>query len=631
VHYALSNNEFQQASDSLAIVTGTAPYFEVRDYATNPVLTPDVRALFMNNPGIFDPTGSGNARISGGIARRLDELGLRNFAFERATLGGTTGLRGDFDMGERTWRWDVFGQYQRSRTDETVNGMMSAARMSLGLATVVNSSGQVVCATPVFGCVPVNPFGVGSISPEAAAFITPSRTSTEVFERKVFGASLAGEVFTLPAGPVSTAIGVEYRDDEYEYVPGATDLALEYGSASRGITAGGFDVSEVFGEIRVPILSDMPMADILAIEAAARLSDYSNFGEATTWKVGAEWGPIQSLRFRAAYNVAIRAPAISELFAPISEGFSPGTDPCAISRNPSPEQRQFCVQQGVPAAEIDSFTQTVLGFSQLSGGNPDLQDETSETITIGAVVQVPFVDNFNVAVDYFRIEVEDAVSTMNAQTTLDVCYQMLDASSAPCQAIFRLPGSGQVYQVRASNSNIGSLSVEGVDLSTDYTVDLPDSFGLGGDGANLGLVLHAGWLFERVNQIIGAAPIDCAGYFGSCTAQGAGGSPDFKATLMASYNSGPLMVRSQVRYIDDLRPLANIAATTPVEADAVTYVDFSATFRFNDTVEAFGGIDNAFDEQPPLLTSSWGGDANTDVTLYDVMGRRYFVGLRTHF
>ena len=633
IHYALSNNEYQQASDSLAIVTGTSPYFEVRDYATNPVLTEDVRALFMNNPQIFDPTGSGDARISGGIARRLDELGVRNFAFERATLGGTAGLRGDFDIGDRTWKWDVFGQYQRARTDETINGMMSAARMSLGLDTVVDGSGNVVCATPVFGCVPVNPFGIGSISPEAAAFITPARSSTEVFERKVFGASLAGEVFDLPAGPVSTAIGVEYRDDQYEFMPGATDLAREYGSASRGITVGGFDVSEVFGEVRVPILSDLPMADILAIEGAARLSDYSNFGEATTWRLGLEWGPVESLRFRAAYNVAIRAPAISELYAPISEGFSPGTDPCAAARNPTQAQKDFCVQQGVPAAEVNNFQQTVLGFSQLSGGNPDLREEESETFTVGAVVQLPWVDNLNIAVDYFRIEVEDAVATMNAQTTLDVCYQMLDASSEPCQAIFRLPGSGQVYQVRASNSNIGSLSVEGVDLSTDYTYDLPDSFGLFENSAKLGVVLHAGWLFERVRQIIGAAPIDCAGYFGSCTAQGSdsGGSPDFKATLMASYSSGPLLVRSQLRYIDDLQPLANIAASTPVKADSVTYVDFSASYKINDSVEAFGGIDNAFDEQPPLLTSSWGGDANTDVTLYDVMGRRYFVGLRTRF
>ncbi|HEU4781609.1 MAG TPA: TonB-dependent receptor [Steroidobacteraceae bacterium] len=631
LHYALAQNEFQQAADSLSIVTGSNSYFEVLNYATNPVLTPDVRALFVNNQNIFDPTGTGNARISGGVARRVDELGLRNFAFERATLGSTLGLRGDFPVGEYTWQWDVFGQYQRSRTDENVRNTMSPARMSLGLDTTTNTAGEVVCTTPVLGCVPVNPFGIGSISPAAAAFISPARSSTDLFERTVAGASLAGEFLSLPAGAISAAVGVEHRDDEYEFMPGATDLAREYGSASRGITQGGFYVTEVFGEVRVPILADKPFADVLALEGAVRYSDYSNFGQTRTWRGGLEWGPVDWLRFRTAYNVAIRAPNISELFAPIGTGFSPGNDPCAAIRNPSQAQRDFCVTQGVPAAEINTFVQTALGFQQVSGGNPALRDETSDTFTVGAVVRLPFLDRFNLAVDYYSIEVEDAVSTMNAQTTLDVCYQLLDANSEPCLAITRLAGDGQVFQVRASNSNIGSLSVEGVDLSVDYTFGLPSGMGLGDSDPELGLMLQAGWLFERESQIIGAAPIDCAGFFGSCTAQGAGGSPDFKALLMATFNGGPLMVRTQVRHIAGLNPLPNIAATTPVVADAVTYVDLSTTFRFNDTFEIYGGIDNAFDEQPPLLTSSWGGDANTDVTIYDVIGRRYFLGMRARF
>jgi iron complex outermembrane receptor protein len=633
VHYAMAKNDFQQASDSLAIVTGTNSFFEVLNYATNPVLSPEVRALFMNNTAIFDPMGTGNARIAGGISRRMTELDLRNFAFERTTVGGTTGLRGDFGIGSQSWAWDVFTQFQRSRTDEEAQNQMSAARLQLGLNTTINGSGQVVCVTQTLGCVPVNPFGIGAITPEAAAFITPSRTSQEIFDRTIVGASLSGELFELPAGRIATAIGFEYRDDEYEYMPGATDLTREYGSASRGITSGGYDVNEVFGEIRIPLLDDKPFADLLALEGAVRYADYSNFGAATTWKVGAEWGPIDGLRFRSAFNKAIRAPAISELFAPIVEGFSPGNDPCAAVRNPSQAQKDFCVQQGVPASEIDTFVQAALGFSQLSGGNPALTEEESETFTVGAVVRIPWLDSFNVALDYFKIEVDDAVATMNAQTTLDVCYQILDASSAPCAAIFRLPDSGQVFQVRASNSNIGSLAVEGIDLSADYTVGLPGGLSIGEGGADLAFVLHAGWLFERVSQIIGAAPIDCAGFFGSCTAQGAtsGGSPDFKATFMATYNSGPLLLRTQIRHIGDLKPLPAIATTTPVVADAVTYVDFSTVVKLGQTVELFGGIDNAFDEEPPLLTSSWGGDANTDVTLYDVVGRRYFLGVRARF
>lgn len=631
LHYALAQNEFQQAPDSLGIVTGTNSYFEVLNYATNPVLTPDVRALFVNNTAIFDPMGTGNARISGGIARRIEELGLRNFAFERATVGSTMGLRGDFGVGDYTWRWDAFGQYQRSRTDENVRGTMSPARMSLGLNSVINGAGQVVCAAPVLGCVPVNPFGFDSISAEAARFISPARSSSDLFERKVVGASLAGEFLKLPAGAISAAVGVEFRDDKYRYMPGATDLAMEYGSASRGITQGGFSVSEAFAEVRIPLLSDKPFADVLALEGAARYSDYSNFGGANTWRVGLEWGPTDWLRFRSAFNVAIRAPNISELFAPIGEGFSPGNDPCAAIRNPSEAQKDFCVQQGVPAAERNNFIQAALGFSQVSGGNPNLREETSETMTVGAVVRLPFLDRFNFAVDYYEIEVEDAVSTMNAQTTLDVCYQLLDANSEPCRAITRLSDSGQVHQVRASNSNIGSLRVEGVDLTADYTLNLPGALSIGDKAAELGLVLQTGWLFKRESQIIGALPIDCAGYFGSCTAQGAGGSPDFKALLMASYRSGPLMVRTQVRHIGALDPLANIAASTPVVADAVNYVDFSGAWQFNDTFEVYAGIDNAFDEEPPLLTSSWGGDANTDVTMYDVLGRRYFLGMRARF
>ncbi|HKQ14747.1 MAG TPA: TonB-dependent receptor [Steroidobacteraceae bacterium] len=627
VHYALAENEFQQAADSLAIVTGSNPYFEVLNYATNPVLSPAVRAMFVNNPQIFDPDGDGNARISGGISRRVDELGLRNFAFERNTLGTTLGFRGDFDVGEYTWRWDVFGQYQRSRTDEAVHNTMSPARMSLGLNSTTNASGQIVCVTQVLGCVPVNPFGIGSITPQAAAFISPARSSSDHFERSVAGASLAGEFLKLPAGPISAAVGYEYRSDDYEFLPGATDLAKEYGSASRGITAGGYDVSEVFGEVRVPLLADLPLVNVLAIEGAVRLSDYSNIGSVTTWRAGLEWGPLEWLRFRGAYNVAIRAPNINELFAPIQEGFSPGNDPCAAVRNPSQAQKDFCVQQGVPAAEINNFVQAALGFSQVSGGNPDLQEETSNTTTIGAVMRF---DRLNVAVDYYEIEVEDAVDTINAQTTLDVCYQLLDANSEPCKAITRLPGNGQVFQVRASNSNIASLSVKGVDLTADYTMPLPDAIAFSG-GANLSLALQTGWLFERTRQLVGAQPIDCAGFFGSCTAQGAGGSPDFKGIFSASYSSGPVMVRTQLRYIGGLEPLAAIAASTPVVADAVTYVDFATTVQLGEKYELYGGIDNAFDEQPPLLTSSWGGDANTDVTMYDVIGRRYFVGLRARF
>ncbi len=630
-HYVNAKNAFQQASDSLSIRTPGQTFFEVVNYASNPALSGTVRDFFTRNSAIFDPDATGDARIAGGIHRRLDELGLRNFSFERATTGATGGLRGDFDLGGNRWNWDVFAQYQRSRTDEVVEGMMSAARMGLGLDTVVDGDGNAVCATQALGCVPVDPFGLDSLSPEAAAFITPARSSREIFERTVVGGSLAGELFAVPAGMVSTAVGFEHRKDDYEYMPGATDLAQEYGTASRGITQGGFDVSEVFAEARVPVLAGLPLIEELAIEGAVRHSEYSNFGGATTWKIGAEWVPVDWLRVRSAFNVANRAPSISELFSPVSEGFAAGTDRCAASSNPTQAERDLCVQQGVPASEINTFEPTILGFNQLTGGNPDLEEETSETFTIGAVIQPPMIRGLNLTVDYFRIEVDNAVATLSAQNTINTCFELLDIDSAPCQAIVRIPQTGQIFEVRASNSNIGSLTVEGVDVAADYGFTLPDGLSVFDGGADLTLMANLGWLLERTSQVIGASPIDCAGYFGSCTVQGQGGSPGFKAIVGAAYASGPLTARVQWRHLGALDPLPSIPADTPVVADAVNYFDVTGAFRIREGLELFGGVDNVFDKQPPVLTTAYGGDANTDASLYDVIGRRYFVGVRASF
>lgn len=630
LHYVNTKNQFQQASDSLNVLTPDQPYFEVANYATNPVLPAQLRQFFIDNATVFDPLGTGNARLAGGIARRFDELGLRNFAFDRTTVGVTGGLRGELDFGANQWRWDLFAQFQHSRTDEVVQGMMSSARLGLGLNTTVDGAGNVVCANPILGCVPVNPFGLNAFGPEAAAFITPHRSSTEKFARTVIGGSLAGDLFQLPAGAVAAALGFEYRKDKYDYMPGATDLAREYGSSSRGITEGGYDVAELFGELRVPILSGVSFADSLAVEGAVRYSDYSNFGGAYTWKLGVEWAPVNWMRFRAAYNRANRAPAISELYSPIVVGFAAGSDPCAAANNPTAAQKQLCVQQGVPAAAIDTFTPSALGFNQRSGGNADLQDETSKTYTAGVVVHVPWVSGLNIAVDYFKIEVDNAVATLGAADTLRVCFELLDINSAPCRAITRIQGNGEVFEVNASSSNIGSRTVEGIDLSADWSLPLPEAIAFGSNEARLALTLNANWMFKQVNQLIGANPIDCAGYFGTCTRMGAGGTPDFSANFGARYASGPVMVGTQVRYISALKPMAGVTAPL-VNAGAVAYWDLNGSVDLNDHLQLFGGFNNLLDRQPRILGQAHGGDSNTDVTLYDPVGRSFFAGVRARF
>jgi len=630
-----SRNAYQQAPDSATPVTpgAGAGILLVPNYANNPGLSASVRDFFMNNAAIFDPNGTGTASIQG-AGRRYDELGPRVHSYERNSLSFTTGLRGDFEMLSSNWNWDTFFQYQRNRADNRTTNMISGSRLSLGLDTVLDGDGNVVCRSQVLGCVPVNIFGLGSISPEAAGFIAPVRASDEEFTRKVAGATLSGELFDLPAGPVAMAVGVEYREDGFEFNPSPLDVANEYGSVSLAAMDGSFDVAEVFTEFRVPILSRLPWADTLAFEGAARYSDYggdnSTVGGVVTWKAGLEYAPVDWVRFRTAVNQAIRAPTINELKSPVTTGFATGVDPCVASRNPTPEQQQLCIAQGVPAADLPTFTQANVGFEAFTGGNPNLKEEESETFTIGVVLTPHFVPGLNIAVDYFTVKVEDAIARINADQTLNDCFARLDPNAATCRSIDRF-SNGQISFISTQLNNIGLLKVEGVDAQVDYGFELPFAQ-LGGSPARLNLSALAGWLFERSTSLFaGQQPVDCAGRFGGgCTGNGVFGTPDFKLNLSATYASGPLMVRMNTRMLGGMQLYPGV--NSPVrKASEEWYVDLTSAVEMPGGVELIGGVNNVLDNQPPILGTALAGDTNTDPSLYDVIGRRYFIGARMKF
>jgi iron complex outermembrane recepter protein len=629
-----TRNAFKQAPDSFTPITPGAgsQTLLVPNYATNPGLFPAVRQFFIDNRAIFDPTNSGTARVVGG-ARRSDELGTRDTRYERNSFNITGGLRGHFGEGAGAWRWEAFYQLQRSRTDNRTEGMISQARLSQGLDAILSGT-QVVCRDTSRGCVPVSIFGFNSISTAAADFLTPPRVSNDIFTRQVAGASLSGTLFDLPGGPVAVAVGTEYRKDHYEFFASPLDLANEYGPVSQKNLAGEFDVKEAFGEIRIPILSGQPFFHTLAVEGAARYSDYggdnAGVGGVFTWKVGGEYAPVEWIRFRSAYNRAIRAPTLNELKAPIVQGFSSATDPCAATGK-SAAVRALCIAQGVPATDVDTFVQAALGATSRSGGNPNLHEERSKTLTVGGVISPPFIDKLNITVDYFRVRVDGAVAAINVNQTLTDCFTNLDINSVTCRAISRLP-NGQLDVISTQSSNIGALQVEGIDAQIDYSLPLGGIFRLNGENASLKLQGIASWLFERSSQVITTlAPVDCAGRFGNgCIGTGAFGLPDFKLNLSATYNSGPLTFRAQGRMIGkfELYPGATAAVTSAPEQ---WYLDLAATVRPIEHIELFGGIDNLFDNKPPILGTALAGDANTDPSLWDVIGRRFFVGARVRF
>jgi outer membrane receptor protein involved in Fe transport len=390
----------------------------------------------------------------------------------------------------------------------------------------------------------------------------------------------------------------------------------------------------VFTETRVPILANLPWVDTLAIEGAARLSDYSTIGRVFTWKGGGEYAPVKWLRFRGAYNVAIRAPNVGELYSAQTQGFTGGTDPCSVTAGArSDALKALCVAQGVPAGDINTFTQATLGLTQQSGGNPKLQEERSKTYTIGAVISPPWVDRLNITVDYFKVDVKNAITSINAQQTLNDCYTNLNPNSGTCQAIHRLPSNGQIDFVNTTLANIGFLQVSGVDAQADYKLPLPPALTLFSGPASFGFQGVASWLFNRTTQsFAGAASQDCAGFYGAGCSSGTGGfiTPSFKLNMQAMYNSGPFSWRVVGRMIGGLDVYPGTAAYVS-HVPAVWYADTTLSYDFGQHTNVYLGVYNVGDKQPPIIGTQFVGDANVDVSLYDVQGRRYVVGASVKF
>lgn len=627
-----NRNEWQQAPNAGGLQTSGAPRgsYLIPSYATNPALFDPVRDFLVDNAATFDPDSDGIAELIG-TGRRSTETGPRNYKYDRASYSATAGLRGDFDAGGSTWLWDSFFQFQRSKTDEDIAGQLSSLRLALGSDVVIDpDTGDAVCRNAFVGCVPVNFLGIGAVSPEAAAFISPNHGVTNVLQRTVSGASITGDLFELPAGALAVAFGVEHRAEEYDFRPDTAAQGGEFGDPQPPIF-GEFDLTEFYVETRVPLLEGAPMAQYLGLELAARTSDYSTIGNAFTWKAGGEWAPVDWLRFRGAYNVAIRAPNLNELFATQTIGFSAGDDPCDKDFNPSQAVKDLCVQQGILASEIDTFDHLNVGFGVQSGGNPNLNEEESDTWTIGAVIQPPFLEGLNLTVDYYNIEIESAIDQLSAQQVVNSCFRELDINSETCQAINRF-SNGQIDFVSATLKNIASLKASGLDFQADYGFDLPDSMAFLEGSAQMNLQFIASWAFENENVSEPGEPgLDCLGHFGgACSGFNVFMQPDAKYVFNTTYLSGAFTGRFQARHIPGLTLVEGATNVVP-SVSAKTYLDLNVDYIFNDTLTVFLGIDNIADTEPPIVGFSLAGDANVDISLYDVLGRRFFAGVRLRY
>ena len=608
----------------------------IPDAVNNPVFSPTLQNFWAQNAELFDPDGDGNYEVFN-TGRRMIEFGTRDFDYTTDAFLATGGLRGDFDLGENNWTWDTFYQFSRNDTVHSLVGLLSKSALSLGLDVVINEDGSASCRNPIRGCVPVNVFGTDVLTPEMVEFLRTERVDDQRFERTVAGATLAGDLFELPAGTVATAFGAEYRKESIRIVPNEAQLRNDITGASIApyITDGSYDLAEVFGEVRVPLLNDQMGLQSLAIEGAARAANYSTVGSVSTWNLSLDMDVNDQLKIRAGYGTAIRAPNLDELLAPVGTGFEPDTtsDPCFSFNNPSQAVKDLCVQQGVPANLIDTLDVSARqGYSEISGGNADLSEEQADTLTAGFVLSPNFLTGLTMSVDYYKIEMTDAIATVGGPQLINDCFSILDINSASCQSIVR-DRNGNILDVYAPLLNLADRNVDGLDWSATYIFDsVPDWLSLPNREATMDIRWFGSWQFTNEIQVLQSTPaVDCAGKFNRPCSRGATRpSPNFRGLLRVNWNSGPLTLSPEMNYVGQLEQYENTTPSTLLNAstqDPWVIFNLNGSWNFTENTTLNFGINNLTDKEPPIWGYIAGTDLNIAVNLYDPMGRSYFVGV----
>ncbi|WGM48457.1 Vitamin B12 transporter BtuB [Brevundimonas sp. NIBR10] len=579
------------------------------------------------------------------IGRRNVEGGGRQDSLTYTSYRAVVGLRGLITEG---WNYDVAAQFSRVRLARTYLNDFSVSRLTRA-TDVVSVGGVPTCRSVVNGtdptCVPYDVFTRGGVTQAALDYLQIPLIQTGETTQQVVTAAVTGDLGVYgwqspwAASGIKVAFGAEYRRDA---LGSTTDAAFASGDGAGqggptiGIT-GDVDVADVFAEVQIPLADDQPFAYSASIDGAFRHSEYENLST-DTYKVGADWAPIPDLRFRASYSRAVRAPNVIELFAAQGLGlFDIDEDPCGPARTATLAQ---CVATGVPTALYGNVAlDSPAGqYNQLTGGNPNVAPEESDTYTAGIVWTPGFLSGFNLSVDYFDITVDGLISTVGAGNTLDLCYR--DGDAAACSRINRNAANGSLWVgsgfVQNLNINIGGLQTSGVDVNANYGFDL-DALGLTNKGT-IGLAFVGTWLntLESDSGTNTASSVyDCVGYYGS--AQCGVPNPEWRHRARLTWQSPwSVDVSATWRYYSEVdfgsTLTGPVAGRLDSTLEAQQYLDLSANWQVTDTVSARVGVNNVLDNDPPLsISAGTGGNGNTYPQLYDALGRYVFFGVTANF
>lgn len=645
--YLFSGNmHYEIASDVEMFVEGTFTHTETEsELEPFPLAETDLFIAGVSIDNLFVPADIRDAAIAAGdtdiqFARRLTEIDNRGTVGEREMIQLVAGLRGDIDD---RWDWEAFYGYGQTDQQEASGGSVNVIRFANALDAVdldgnPATTGDIVCADPAAaaeGCVPINIFGLDSISAEAADYVRLPTSRRSRVRQEMFGATIGGPVWTLPAGEVEMVGGVEWRRESSTDTPDIfTQQGIAAGNQEFPID-GSYNVIEGYFEVEAPLLSGRPWAEELSVGGAYRISDYSTVGTTHAYTARISWAPIEDLRFRGQYARAVRAPNIGELFAPGGENFAPVADPCngvtAVDVPGVVDNNCRAIPEiAARIAATGSLTLTqpeIQGTGGFTGaGNPNLDTETADSYNIGVVYQHDFGDSgrLMLSVDYYQIEIDDLIDTIDRQQSVDLCFNAADFPNAFCGALVRdTQGAafqqGELLEVNSGFINEGTLETSGIDVSATYSFSLVDV--IDRDWGDLALRMNYTHLldFEQTKFEVGT---DSAGLVGF--------SED-KLQAGVLYEAGPLQASWEMTYLSDARP-DNVEGS-PFRYDVGDYAvhDFQVGWDVTETANLYVGVNNAFDEDAPIVLSGVPGNTtgtDTAADVYDPIGRAWYVGFR---
>jgi len=632
-------------------------FFEVIHYSAE--------ALELVDQSIYNSTlfGGLSAPITFGVAypllsaqarTTLTGLGLTSFRLSRAsrdlvennarsestTLNTVLGLRGGFDIGERAFNWEVSGSHGTADSDffQTV---LNQQNFINALNVTTNGSGQVVCSptaissalliipgggTPVAdaNCVPLNLFGEGTASAAARAYITDETHARVKLEQTIVNANLGGTLFDMWGGGFSFNAGFERRVEKGAFLPDAFQQAGRGRAVAILPNAGEFDTQEWFAEFFAPFVDandDLPLLKRFDVTGKFRQVDNSVNGKFNAFTYGFQYSPFNGVTLRANKTRSLRAPAITELFTPISPAFSTFPDPCdstQVSGGTNPTVRQancaaFYAAYGINGTTFQSIARTAT-IPITSGGNPNLLNETANSWTAGVIFEPTFLKGLRLSADYYSIKIDDQIASLGTADIATGCYDNPDFNASDVNnanqfcSLFTRSANGQVTFVQTGFVNGAYIDFTGASVEILYRSDI---FNGRLDVAVSGFRPMS--LNSSTNNIVNSNGI------------GVNGQQDYQWQFSTAYNSDSWGASLQGNYLSGFK--TSVTQNTDT-SDILFWDDYwmfnlSGYYKVNDNLTVRTAISNIFDKRAPFPLSGIG--------THDILGRRYNISAQYTF